>query len=95
MSHAPRHSLTADFAEFELLLDGDIDDPLLYDKIPIEPSECLGVFDATPIKSSGSLIFHRLLQTTWQKNPTLSHQFMNKFVCIQNTLKIIEINNNF
>lgn len=56
MSQAPKHSLTADFAEFELLLDGDIDEPLLYDKIPIEPSECLGVFDATPVKSSGSLI---------------------------------------
>lgn len=46
----------ADLAEFELLLDGDIDEPLLYDSMPIDPSECLGVFDAMPVKSSGSLI---------------------------------------
>lgn len=51
----------ADFAEFELLLDGDIDDPLLYDRIPIEPSECRGVFDAIPVKSSGSLIMFQAI----------------------------------
>lgn len=56
MSQAPKHSLIADLAEFELLLDGDIDDPLLYDNIPMDPSECLGVFEAIPVKSSGSLI---------------------------------------
>lgn len=65
MSQAPKHSLTADFAEFELLLDGDIDEPLLYDRMPIEPSECLGVFDATPVKSSGSLIASDELHTVY------------------------------
>lgn len=62
MSQAPKHSFTADFAEFELLLDGDIEDPLLYDRIPIDPSEWRGVFDATPVKSSGSLIISMMLK---------------------------------
>lgn len=76
MSQAPKHSLTADLAELELLLDGDIDEPLLYDRIPMEPSECLGVFDAIPVKSSGSLIV--------STNSTQTHttrNYSNSIIC--------------
>lgn len=58
MSQAPRHSFTADFADPELLLDGEIDEPLLYESRPVEPREWRGVVDATPIVSSASLIVY-------------------------------------
>lgn len=73
MSQAPKHSFTADLAEFELLLDGDIDEPLLYDRMPIDPSECLGVVDAMPVKSSGSLILSfEYFRHSSKSTPTLN-----------------------